>query len=74
MTTQIPIRRFILLIQFVFRPGENAPLKWMIQCVKNLVPDDKDTVKRAQILTGINFYGYDYIPSQRDGRTVVNHE
>ncbi|VDL18845.1 unnamed protein product [Hymenolepis diminuta] len=57
-----------------YSPGENAPLKWMMQCVKNLVPDDKDTVKRAQILTGINFYGNDYIPSQRDGRTVVNHE
>nr|CDS26995.1 Glycoside hydrolase chitinase domain containing protein 1 [Hymenolepis microstoma] len=57
-----------------YSPGENAPLEWVTRCVKNLVPDDKDIVKRARILTGINFYGYDYTPSQRDGRAVVSHE
>ncbi|KAM7539923.1 hypothetical protein Aperf_G00000041315 [Anoplocephala perfoliata] len=56
------------------QPGENAPIKWVAQCVRNLVPDDKDTGKRSKILTGVNFYGYDYIPAKRDGRAVVGHD
>lgn len=59
-------------------PGENAPIKWAIQCVKNLVPDEKDSknqaTKRAKILLGVNFYGYDYVPDKRQGRAVLGHD
>ncbi|VDK31620.1 unnamed protein product [Taenia asiatica] len=61
-----------------YAPGENAPLKWATQCIKNLVPDGKDdenqATKRAKILLGVNFYGYDYVPDKRQGRAVLGHD
>ncbi|KAL5112599.1 Chitinase domain-containing protein 1 [Taenia crassiceps] len=57
-----------------YAPGENAPLKWATQCVKNLVPDEKDAKKRAKILLGVNFYGYDYMPERREGKAVLSHD
>ncbi|KAL5962683.1 Chitinase domain-containing protein 1 [Taenia solium] len=61
-----------------YAPGENAPLKWATQCVRNLVPDGKDdenqATKRAKILLGVNFYGYDYVPDKRQGRAVLGHD
>ena len=57
-------------------PGENAPIKWAKECVKNLVPDDAQNraEKRAKILLGVNFYGYDYVPDKKQGRAVLGHE
>ncbi|VDM34722.1 unnamed protein product [Hydatigera taeniaeformis] len=59
-------------------PGENAPISWATQCVKNLVPDENGgkhpSTKRAKILLGVNFYGYDYEPAKRQGRAVLSHE
>lgn len=45
----------------VQRPGPNAPVSWIRKCVKTLVHDKNDP-KRAQILMGLNFYGYNYTP------------
>ncbi|XP_014236293.1 chitinase domain-containing protein 1 [Trichogramma pretiosum] len=46
----------------VHRPGPNAPVDWIRNCIKALVPKTND-VRRAQILMGLNFYGYHYTPS-----------
>ncbi|XP_011303310.1 chitinase domain-containing protein 1 [Fopius arisanus] len=43
------------------RPGPNAPLEWVRECVEKLVPDDDDP-RRSQILMGLNFYGNNYAP------------
>ncbi|KAK2580915.1 hypothetical protein KPH14_005984 [Odynerus spinipes] len=45
----------------VQRPGPNSPLAWAKQCIELLVPDQNDP-RRAQILLGLNFYGYNYTP------------
>ncbi|EFN82865.1 chitinase domain-containing protein 1 [Harpegnathos saltator] len=50
------------------RPGPNSPIEWARQCVELLVPKKNDP-KRAQILLGINFYGYNYTPD--GGRTIL---
>ncbi|XP_006614402.1 chitinase domain-containing protein 1 isoform X1 [Apis dorsata] len=42
------------------RPGPNSPLDWVRECVELLVPEKSP--KRAQILLGLNFYGYNYTP------------
>lgn len=42
------------------RPGPNSPLDWVRECVELLVPEKGP--KRAQILLGLNFYGYNYTP------------
>ncbi|KOC66080.1 Chitinase domain-containing protein 1 [Habropoda laboriosa] len=42
------------------RPGPNSPIDWMRECVELLVPEEGP--KRAQILLGLNFYGYNYTP------------
>lgn len=44
----------------VHRPGPNAPLQWMKDCIKSISPNES---KRDKILTGLNFYGNDYTPS-----------
>ncbi|XP_043264535.1 chitinase domain-containing protein 1 [Colletes gigas] len=44
----------------VQRPGPNSPLDWARECVELLVPENGP--KRAQILLGLNFYGYNYTP------------
>lgn len=42
------------------RPGPNSPLDWARECVELLVPEKGP--KRAQILLGLNLYGYNYTP------------
>lgn len=42
------------------RPGPNSPIGWAKECVELLVPEPGP--KRAQILLGLNFYGYNYTP------------
>ncbi|XP_031849883.1 chitinase domain-containing protein 1 [Nomia melanderi] len=42
------------------RPGPNSPIDWARECVELLVPEKGP--KRAQILLGLNFYGYNYTP------------
>lgn len=42
------------------RPGPNSPLEWARQCVELLAPEKGP--RRAQILLGLNFYGYNYTP------------
>lgn len=42
------------------RPGPNSPLDWARECVELLVPEKSP--ERAQILLGLNFYGYSYTP------------
>ncbi|KAG8231878.1 hypothetical protein J437_LFUL011783 [Ladona fulva] len=56
------------------RPGPNAPIEWMRDCVEQLVPSPgkKEEIpaeemarfseKRAKILIGLNLYGYSYTP------------
>ncbi|XP_076648894.1 chitinase domain-containing protein 1 [Halictus rubicundus] len=44
----------------VQRPGPNSPIDWARECVELLVPEKGP--KRAQILLGLNFYGYNYTP------------
>ncbi|XP_033334518.2 chitinase domain-containing protein 1 isoform X2 [Megalopta genalis] len=44
----------------VQRPGPNSPIDWATECVELLVPEKGP--KRAQILLGLNFYGYNYTP------------
>ena len=39
-------------------PGPNSPIQWMRKCVELL---DPKSYHRAQILLGLNFYGYNYI-------------
>lgn len=58
-----PFVRYFSLMTYdysnVQRPGANAPIVWMRQCVEALVPNAKD-IKRAQILMGLHMYGYHY--------------
>jgi chitinase domain-containing protein 1 len=44
------------------RPGANSPLYWMKNVVLHLCPEDIRE-KRAKILLGLNFYGYDFTPN-----------
>lgn len=53
----------------LFKPGPNAPIKWVEQCIKNLNPDGS---KRDKILTGLNFYGMEYQSS--GGGPILGHE
>lgn len=53
----------------IHRPGPNAPLKWVEDCIQSLSDDNEST---AKILTGLNFYGMDYNPS--GGGPIVNHD
>lgn len=52
------------------RPGPNSPVDWVRECVKLLVPEDGP--KRAQILLGLNFYGYNYTPE--GGRAILGSD
>lgn len=40
-----------------YQPGPNSPLSWVERCITSLTADISH---RAQILMGLNFYGYDY--------------
>lgn len=51
------------------RPGPNSPIHWIKKCVVHLDPNE---YYRAQILLGLNFYGYDY--TSEGGQPVVGHE
>lgn len=42
------------------RPGPNAPLQWMKDCVLLLSPEKGK--QRSKILLGLNFYGQDFTP------------
>lgn len=53
----------------VQRPGPNSPISWARECVEILVPDSNDP-RRAQILLGINFYGYNY--TVEGGGAILN--
>lgn len=53
----------------VHRPGPNAPLQWVKDCVTFVSPDEN---KRDKILTGLNFYGNDYTPSS--GGPIVGNQ
>nr|CAD7440126.1 unnamed protein product [Timema bartmani] len=53
------------------RPGPNSPLQWAQNCVIKLVPFSEDP-RRAKILLGMNFYGYDY--TLNGGGPVINHQ
>lgn len=45
------------------RPGANAPLYWMKRVVEHICnKSHKLKEKRAKILLGLNFYGYDFTP------------
>lgn len=64
-----------LLLSFdystVEHPGANAPLYWMREAVENIVPSSNPhqlIEKRAKILMGLNFYGFDYTP---DGGEII---
>jgi chitinase domain-containing protein 1 len=52
------------------RPGANAPLYWMKRVVEHVChKSDRLDEKRAKILMGLNFYGYDFTPE--GGEAVV---
>lgn len=43
---------------FLCRPGPNAPLQWMKDCVLTLSPEKGK--QRSKILMGLNFYGQEF--------------
>lgn len=45
-------------------PGPNSPVEWVEDCVVSLVPDLSSS--RSKILTGLNFYGYDFYSTEMD--------
>ncbi|KAF5291398.1 hypothetical protein FQR65_LT01708 [Abscondita terminalis] len=51
------------------RPGPNAPIKWIEQCVNNLATAIK---KRNKLLVGLNFYGNDY--TVNGGGAIVSND
>jgi chitinase domain-containing protein 1 len=54
------------------RPGANSPLYWMKRVVEHICHrSHRMEEKRAKILLGLNFYGYDYTPN--GGEAVVGH-
>ncbi|XP_044758979.1 chitinase domain-containing protein 1 [Coccinella septempunctata] len=53
----------------IYRPGPNAPLPWIEDCVKQLT---SDIDKRPKILLGLNFYGNMY--TVNGGGPIVAHE
>uniref|UniRef100_A0A5K3FBQ6 Chitinase domain-containing protein 1 n=1 Tax=Mesocestoides corti TaxID=53468 RepID=A0A5K3FBQ6_MESCO len=61
-----------------YEPGENSPVEWIIRCIKSLAPEGADlkrlATKRAKILVGLNFYGYDYVPSKKHGQAVLRND
>lgn len=53
------------------RPGANAPLYWMRRVVEHIChKTDRLSEKRAKILLGLNFYGYDFTPE--GGEAVIS--
>lgn len=56
------------------RPGANAPLYWMRRVVEHISnKPDKLAEKRAKILLGLNFYGYDFTPEGGSAVTGENY-
>ncbi|KER27037.1 hypothetical protein T265_05807 [Opisthorchis viverrini] len=57
-------------------PGPNSPINWVEKCILHLVPhgSHKAAEKRAQILTGFNFYGLHHIPERRFGDYILGHQ
>nr|UCK81485.1 chitinase-like protein 2 [Arenicola marina] len=53
-------------------PGPNSPISWVRACVESLVPNPRDTKKRAKILLGLNFYGNDYVTG--NGGPIVGNQ
>ena len=53
-------------------PGPTAPLHWMRDCVEELIADTSPS-QRAKLLVGLNFYGYDFGPSEMDGKIFVQY-
>ncbi|XP_025831857.1 chitinase domain-containing protein 1 [Agrilus planipennis] len=51
------------------RPGPNAPLPWVKDCIQFLSSSQE---KRKKILTGLNFYGNAYTPN--GGSPIVAHD
>ncbi|KAI7815376.1 chitinase-domain containing protein [Rhyzopertha dominica] len=51
------------------RPGPNAPLTWVEECIKSL---DSEGIQRDKILTGLNFYGNAYTPT--GGGPIIGSE
>lgn len=51
------------------RPGPNAPINWVKDCVKFLTNNKS---KRNKILLGLNFYGFSYTPS--GGGHILNKD
>ncbi|EFA08676.1 chitinase domain-containing protein 1 [Tribolium castaneum] len=51
------------------RPGPNAPLTWVEDCIKTVSSQES---KRGKILTGFNFYGNHY--SEVGGKPILGHE
>ncbi|KAJ8923208.1 hypothetical protein NQ315_001763 [Exocentrus adspersus] len=52
-----------------YMPGANAPLPWVRDCVTSLT---SDVDKRKKILTGLNFYGNDYVTN--GGGPILAHD
>ncbi|KNC81046.1 hypothetical protein SARC_06607 [Sphaeroforma arctica JP610] len=61
----------IMTYDFSSRPGPNAPINWTRAAIEMLVPENI-TAERNKILVGLNFYGYDYSPTNT--RALVNTE
>ncbi|TGZ59978.1 hypothetical protein CRM22_008775 [Opisthorchis felineus] len=57
-------------------PGPNSPISWVEKCILHFVPhgSHKAAEKRAQILTGFNFYGLHHIPERRFGDYILGHQ
>ncbi|KAK9885338.1 hypothetical protein WA026_010837 [Henosepilachna vigintioctopunctata] len=53
----------------IYRPGPNAPLIWMKDCVTQLTTNLE---KRSKILMGLNFYGNNYVVN--GGGPIVGKE
>lgn len=53
----------------IHRPGPNAPIRWIEDCVKLLAPNEE---RRDKLFTGLNFYGYDYTPS--GGGAIIGND
>ncbi|RZC37435.1 Glyco hydro 18 domain containing protein [Asbolus verrucosus] len=52
------------------RPGPNASIDWMEDTIKSICPNQN---KRAKILVGLNFYGYDFSESS-GGQAITTDE
>lgn len=51
------------------RPGPNAPIQWIQDCVQTITSDKS---KRGKILTGLNFYGNRY--AETTGGPIIGRD